>query len=87
MAGQLEPTIKSKCADVLRRDDVIILDYVQNVGAVYRSADVFAFPSLEEGDPLVTYEACGCGLPIITTPMGAGRVVRHNREGFVDRPL
>ena len=90
MAGELEPAIEAKCADLLRRKDVRILNYVQNVGAIYRSADVFAFPSLEEGDPLVTYEACGCGLPVITTPMGAGRVVRNNREGFVidpyDRP-
>ena len=86
MAGQLEPAIKAKCANLLSRDDVIVLDYFQNVGAVYRSADVFAFPSLEEGAPLVIYEACGCGLPVITTPMGAGRVVRHDREGFVIDP-
>jgi glycosyltransferase involved in cell wall biosynthesis len=86
MAGQLEPAIKTKCANLLSRDDVIVHDYIPNVGALYRSADVFAFPSLEEGGPQVTYEACGCGLPVITTPMGAGRVVRHNREGFVIDP-
>ena len=86
MAGQLEPAIKAKCADLLSRDDVIVRDYIPNVGALYRSADVFVFPSLEEGGPQVTYEACGCGLPVITTPMGAGRVVRHDREGFVIDP-
>ena len=86
MAGQLEPAIKAKCASLLSRDDVIVRDYVSNVGALYRSADVFVFPSLEEGGPQVTYEACGCGLPVITTPMGAGRVVRHDREGFVIDP-
>ena len=86
MAGQLEPAIKEKCANLLSRDDVIVRDYIPNVGALYRSADVFAFPSLEEGGPQVTYEACGCGLPVITTPMGAGRIVRHDREGFVIDP-
>jgi glycosyltransferase involved in cell wall biosynthesis len=86
MAGAMEPIIKEKCADRLGRDDVFLLDYVRNVGALYRSADVFVFPTLEEGGPQVTYEACGCGLPVITTPMGAGRIVRDNQEGFVIDP-
>ncbi len=86
LAGALEDTIKEKCAHLLARDDVVLLDFVPDVGALYRSADVFVFPSLEEGGPQVTYEACGCGLPVITTLMGAGRIVRHNREGFVLDP-
>lgn len=86
MAGQLEPTIRLKCADHLCRDDVIVFDHIQNVGELYRSADIFVFPSLEEGGPQVTYEACGCGLPAVTSPMGAGRIVRHDKEGFVIEP-
>ena len=31
-------------------------------------------PSLEEGDPLVTYEAALHGLPIVASSMGAGRM-------------
>lgn len=87
LAGAMEPTIKERCAALLARDDVMVLDFVQDVGALYRSADVFVFPSLEEGGPQVTYEACGCGLPVLTTPMGAGRIVRHNQEGFVLDPF
>jgi glycosyltransferase involved in cell wall biosynthesis len=86
LAGDMEPIIKEKCASLLARDDVIVLDYIKNIGALYRSADVFVFPSLEEGGPQVTYEACACALPVITTPMGAGRIVRHNQEGFVIDP-
>jgi glycosyltransferase involved in cell wall biosynthesis len=86
LAGAMEPIIKDQCAALLARDDVVVLDFVQDVGALYRSADILVFPSLEEGGPQVTYEACGCGLPVVTTPMGAGRIVRHNREGFVLDP-
>ena len=32
------------------------------------------------------YEACGAGLPVITTGMGAGRFVRDGQEGFVLDP-
>jgi glycosyltransferase involved in cell wall biosynthesis len=86
LAGRMEPIIREKCADLLTRDDIIILDIVRDVGALYRSADILALPTLEEGSPLVIYEACACGLPILTTPMGAGRIVRHNREGFIIDP-
>lgn len=86
LAGALEDTIKEKYAGLLARDDVVVLDFVPDVGALYRSADVFVFPTLEEGSPLVIYEACGCGLPVITTPMGAGRIVGDGHEGFVLDP-
>lgn len=86
LAGEMEPTIREKCASLLARDDVILLDYVRDVGALYRSADLFLFPSLEEGSPLVIYEASGAGLPVVTTEMGAGRFVRDGHEGFVLDP-
>lgn len=86
LAGAMEPAIKEKCAALLAREDIIVLDFVSDIGSVYRSADVFVFPSLEEGGPQVTYEACGCGLPVITTPMGTGRIIRHGQEGFVIDP-
>ena len=86
LAGEIEPTIAARCAHLLARDDVVVLNYVKDVGSLYRSADLFVFPTLEEGGPQVTYEACGCGLPVITTPMGAGRIVNHNIEGFVLDP-
>jgi len=86
LAGEMEPTIKKKCANLLARKDVIVFDYYRNIGALYRSADCFLFPSLEEGGPQVIYEACGCSLPIATTGMAAGRIVRNNCEGFVIDP-
>lgn len=86
LAGEMEPIIKEKCSDLLGRSDVTVLDYFQDIGSLYRSADIFVFPSLEEGSPLVMYEACGAGLPVVTTDMGAGRIVRHGREGLVLDP-
>jgi len=48
----------------------------------YQTADVFVFPSIEEGSALVTYEAMACGLPVVTTP-NSGSVVRDGIEGFL----
>lgn len=83
LSGEMEPLIGRRFRDVLARDDVLHLPYTSNVGAVYRSADWFVFPSLEEGSPLVTYEAAACGLPLVVSPMGAGPFARDGVEGLV----
>lgn len=62
------------------------LGRVDNVAALYRSCDVFVFPTHEEGGPQVTYEAAACGVPIITTPMGAARLVEDGKTGLIVPP-
>ena len=86
LAGEMEPSIAKHCAEHLNRKDVIHLPFHPDPAPVYRSADVFGFPTLEEGSPLVSYEALGTGLPIVTTPMGAGDIIRHGQEGLVVEP-
>lgn len=86
LAGAIDPVIQRLCAPLLARDDVVLLDYVDELGPLYRSADLFVFPSLEEGGPQVTIEACGCGLPALTSPMGAGRIIRHGQDGLILDP-
>jgi glycosyltransferase involved in cell wall biosynthesis len=86
LCGPVEPIIARRCADWLNRPDVVAPGRVKNMRAYYGSADLFALPSLEEGSPLVTYEALAGGLPVLVSPMGAGGVVRDNEEGFVRDP-
>jgi glycosyltransferase involved in cell wall biosynthesis len=50
--------------------------------ALFHEADVFVFPSLIEGMPLVVLEAMACGLPVITTRNGPGDIVRDGVDGF-----
>jgi glycosyltransferase involved in cell wall biosynthesis len=50
---------------------------------LYRESDVFVFPTLLEGMPLVVLEAMACGLPVIVTANGPGDVVRDGVDGFV----
>jgi glycosyltransferase involved in cell wall biosynthesis len=83
LAGDIEPLIARRYARVLGHDSVVRLPYTRNIGAVFRSADWFVFPSLEEGGPQVTYEAAGCGVPAIVSPMGAGAFTRDGLDGVV----
>ena len=84
--GPIEPAIAKTCGDLLARPDVIHRDFSINYASAYREADLFAFPSLEEGSPLVTYEAMAHGLPMLMSPMGAGGVVRDGIDGMVIPP-
>lgn len=51
--------------------------------ALLHEADVFLFPTLIEGMPLVVLEAMACGLPVITTTHGPGDIVRDGVDGFL----
>jgi glycosyltransferase involved in cell wall biosynthesis len=86
LCGLVEPAMAQLLADAQRRSDVVYLPPTQELGWVYRDADIFAFPSLEEGSPLVTYEAMAHGLPVVTSPMGAGGIVRNGVDGVVIPP-
>lgn len=83
LCGQIEPAIRETCHAILDRPDVVHAAYNREIASAYQEADIFAFPSLEEGSPLVMYEAMAHGLAIVTSPMGAGGVVEDGRNGIV----
>ena len=74
LVGQIEPVIADRYRDLLASDRVEVAGFVKDVHAQFARADVFVIPSLEEGDPLVTYEAALHGLPILASTIGAGRM-------------
>ncbi|MBI5095645.1 MAG: glycosyltransferase family 4 protein [Candidatus Hydrogenedentes bacterium] len=86
LAGRIEGGFAQMCGSGWNRPDVTHLGFSADIGAVYRSADVFAFPSLEEGSPLVIYETLAAGLTAVVSPMGAGGIARDGKEGIVLDP-
>jgi glycosyltransferase involved in cell wall biosynthesis len=87
IAGHVDDDLRSACSEILARADVQELGFVNDIATAYAAADVFVFPTHEEGGPQVIYEAAGCGLASIVSPMGAGRIIRHGSEGLVIDPL
>lgn len=80
LLGEVEPDA-SKILDLKSLKSVKFKGYKDPL-PFYQEADVFVFPSLEEGSALVTYEALACGLPVITT-FNSGSVVEDGKEGFI----
>lgn len=87
LAGPIDDELRVAYSSILSRPDVKELGHVKNIASVYAAADVFVFPTHEEGGPQVIYEAAGCGLPSIVSPMGAGRIVRPDIECLMIDPL
>jgi glycosyltransferase involved in cell wall biosynthesis len=85
--GPVAQEIVDDHADLLARPDVVVTGWRNDIEQIYASADIFAFPSHEEGGPVVTYEAMGCGLPVVVSPIGAGAIARDGKDGFVVDPF
>ena len=87
LVGDIQPEVRHIIEPYLKRSDIEHVPYVKDLRSIYKEADVFILPSLEEGSPLVTYLALGAGLPCVVSPMGGGGVIEHGKEGFVIDPF
>ena len=86
LIGTIEPAIKNLVEKYLEQDNVEHIPYTNDLASIYKNADVFVLPSLEEGSPLVTYMAFGAGLPLLVSPMGGGGVVTDGEDAVVIDP-
>ena len=86
VVGRENPEIGPFLAPYRDRADVRFLPFTRDLASLYRAADLMFFPTLEEGAPLVCYQAGGCALPILTSPMGRGRLIEHGVTGLVVDP-
>ncbi len=87
LVGAIDREISDVCSEAMKTGGMKSISFMPNVAAAYKSADVFLFPSLEEGSPLVLYEAMAAGLPSVLSPMAAGEVARHGVDCLVVDPL
>lgn len=86
LVGDFEPELARLYADVLDRPNVSHASFRCDVQDEYERADVFVLPSLEEGDSIVTYEAASNALPVIASPIGAGRIGQRTGAIFTLDP-
>lgn len=86
LVGNIDAEVKPILAPYLSRGDIEHVPFVNDLRDVYKEADVFMLPTLEEGSPLVTYLALGAGLPCIVSPMGSGGLIEHQKDGMVLDP-
>ena len=83
LVGQIPSEMAPLIARAIAEDNVEHLPFASDIEPIYRAADIFVFPTVEEGGPQVTFEAAGCGLPVITTAMGAAGIIQDGRNGLI----
>jgi mannosyltransferase len=59
---------------------VLFTGLVRNVQEYLQSSDIFVFPTENEAFGASLVEAMSCGLPVITTPVGAIKMIISDRE-------
>jgi glycosyltransferase involved in cell wall biosynthesis len=66
---------------------VHFLGWQPDLGPIFRSWDIFAIPSLEEGLPIAALEAMAAGLPVVATSVGGlPEAVEDGQTGYLIPP-
>lgn len=82
--GELLETLTEKIKD---RNDISIFTGVEDVSELLNAADLFFFPSLEEGFGVVAIEAAAAGLPVVATNLPTIReACSHSHQAFMFPP-
>lgn len=71
--GKLESYLKATTDRLNVSDIVTFAGYREDMLEIYQAADLFLFPSYQEGLPMALLEAMACGLPVICSDIRGSR--------------
>ena len=83
--GEDRELLESQVAQAKLGGRVFFTGWVADMESVFRSADVFVFPSVSEGFALVLAEAMACGLPCVSydCKVGPSEIIRDGVDGLL----
>lgn len=86
--GPQRQNLQRLATELQIQDQVMFAGNRDDVPDWLNCLDVFALPSYgEEGVPQSIMQAMACGVPVVSTPVGAiGELVRHDETGLVVEP-
>ena len=73
--GKQRTSLQDLAKNLALGDHVVFTGFQHDVLSYYRSTRAFVLPSLSEGMSSALLEAMSCGLPVITTRVGAGEEI------------
>lgn len=83
--GKLEEYLKKLAIDLQVNDHISFLGYREDIMDIYQIADLFLFPSFQEGLPMALLEAMSYGLPVICSNIRGSRdLMRANAKSPLD---
>lgn len=86
-AGTEKNMLQRMIKDSRYRDDILLVDWVDDVELFLKDADLFVLPSLDEPFGLVILEAMSAGIPILSTKtQGPLEILTEDNAYFLDSP-
>lgn len=83
--GCLERYLRDKAKNL--NVNVMFLGYRKDVNEIYKVADIFVFPSLQEGLPVALMEAMAAGLPVVCSKIrGNCDLIEDIKGGYLINP-
>jgi glycosyltransferase involved in cell wall biosynthesis len=84
LVGRVLPEAASLVERLRARAEIVGHVAQARLPAMYADADLFVFPTIQDGFGVVLAQAKAAGLPIVTTPHGAGPdMVTPDRDGWI----
>lgn len=84
--GELENYLKDLAKTLGIEDKVLFLGYRNDIAEICLSADVFIFPSYQEGLPVSVMEAMSAGLPVICSSIRGNTDLIKDGGGYLLEP-
>ena len=83
--GEDRELLEAQVARARLEDRVFFPGWVSDMEPIFRSADLFVFPSVSEGFALVLAEAMACGLPCLAydCKVGPSEIIRDGVDGVL----
>ena len=85
--GPLKARLRAKAEELGVRDRLKLLGFRKDIAELHKAADIFVFPSLQEGLPVALMEAMASGLPIVASKIrGNEDLISNNQGGYLINP-
>lgn len=85
--GPLKAQLRAKAEEIGVRDRLKLLGFRKDIAELHKAADIFVFPSLQEGLPVAVMEAMASGLPIVASKIrGNEDLISNNQGGYLVNP-
>lgn len=86
--GPLKAQLRAKAEELGVRDRLKLLGFRKDIAELHKAADIFVFPSLQEGLPVALMEAMASGLPIVASKIrGNEDLISNNQGGYLVNPM
>lgn len=85
--GPLKAQLRAKAEELGVRERLKLLGFRKDIAELHKAADIFVFPSLQEGLPVAVMEAMASGLPIVASKIrGNEDLISNNQGGYLINP-